>query len=75
MTGKAWGSKAYRANQAAAMSGADRLNRPRYHKPVLPRVNKYPGRCQVCGKPVAAAAGIAFKSGDRWSVRHKECKV
>lgn len=29
-------------------------------------VNRYPGKCQSCGKPLAAGAGFAYKNGFKW---------
>ncbi len=29
-------------------------------------VNRYPGKCQSCGQPLAAGAGFAYKNGFKW---------
>lgn len=29
-------------------------------------VNRYPGKCQNCGKPLASGAGFAYKNGFKW---------
>ena len=38
--------------------------------------NKFPGPCAKCGVRIAAQAGIAYKEGSAWKVKHKpgECK-
>ena len=36
-------------------------------------VNKYAGRCEVCGSTVPAKGGTLVKRGGCWGVRHLVC--
>ena len=36
-------------------------------------VNKYPGRCGICGKNVPANGGVLKKEGKAWQVSHLAC--
>lgn len=38
-------------------------------------LNKFSGRCRVCGKPVPALSGLAIKEGScKWQAAHYECE-
>ncbi|MGH9095621.1 MAG: AAA family ATPase [Acidimicrobiales bacterium] len=35
--------------------------------------NRYPGKCTECGDPVAAGAGLAYKTESGWATKHSAC--
>lgn len=42
---------------------------------VIVIINKFPGKCRVCGKSVPALLGVAIKEGScNWQTAHCECE-